>query len=112
MPGSLDLRFGIEYAGRRSACYRVRSGAHEPELFIERETTEDITHVSLHKSQKWHIKVNRKVVHRWARPPEFHLGYTRALLIIQTPAVATATDPAPSDARGLGLIEGSADAGH
>jgi hypothetical protein len=109
---SSDLRFGIECAGRRSGCYRVRSGARRPELFIEREGIERVAHVSLHQSGAWHIKINDAVVHVWQRPAEFQAGYTRAVAIIQTPPVATATVPAHPEARGLPLVEGCDDAGH
>jgi hypothetical protein len=109
---SNDLRFGIAYGGRRSGCYRVRSGARRPEVFIERENTKDVVHVSLHESGEWHVKINDVPVHEWFRPPESPPGYTRALVIIQTPACATAAEPAHPDARGLDLLAGSDDAGH
>jgi hypothetical protein len=40
----LDARFGINVGGRRSRCWRIRSGARKPEVFIEREGLEKVLH--------------------------------------------------------------------
>jgi hypothetical protein len=95
---SPDLRFGIEGDGRRSRCWRVRSGAHRPELFIEPEGLGHAMHVSLHASGRWHVKVQNNPIHRWLRPTEFHPGFTRALLIVQPQAVNVITAAPPADA--------------
>jgi hypothetical protein len=96
-----DLRFGIEVAGRRSYTWHVRSGAHKPELFIDRENLPPKVHLSLHASGEWHLRVRRRRVHQWRRPAELTPGYTRALAIVQPVTVATIELPAPTDARML-----------
>lgn len=104
---SRDLQFGIEVAGRRSYTWHVRSGAHQPELFIDRENLPPKVHLSLHTSGDWHMKVRRRKVHQWHRPAELTLGYTRALAIVQPVAVATVELPAPADVH---LLKVAADA--
>src|SRR5512132_1764903 len=94
------LRFGIEVDGRRSYTWRVRSGAKHPELFVERENLPRAIHLSLHASNRWHMKVRRKqTVLEWDRPAEITPGYTRALSIVQPPAVAMFMLPAPTEAQ-------------
>jgi hypothetical protein len=82
--GSPELWFGIRLGDRRSRCWRVRSGAHRPELFIEREGLEDFAYLSLHESGQWHMKVRGegKAV-QWLRPDEVTPGFTRAVCIVQ-----------------------------
>lgn len=95
---TLDVRVGIRVGGRRSRCWRVRSGANTPELFIEREGLEKAVHVSLHESGRWHLKALGKNVHEWLQPDEMHPGYTRAVVIVQPPGVASLTMPAVASA--------------
>ncbi len=86
-----DLRFGIELDGRRSRFYRVRSAAQLPQLYVEREGLDKFVHLSLHTSGQWHLKVKHggtRSVKGWPQPPEYVLGYTRAVLIVQPAAVA------------------------
>jgi hypothetical protein len=90
-----EARFGINVGGLRSRTWRVRSGVKRPELFIEREGLEDIAHVSLHESGKWHMKARGKAVFHWLRPDEIHPGYTRAMVIAQPWPVAMHADAAP-----------------
>jgi hypothetical protein len=89
MAKSVEAHFGITVDEKRSSCWRVRAGAHRPELFIEREHPGPSFHVSLHESGHWHMKVRDEVVREWLRPDEFHPGYTRAMVIVQPIAVAT-----------------------
>jgi len=95
---SPTLLFGIEADGRRSWCWRVRSGARLPELFIEPEGIGHEMHVSLHASGAWHVKVKGHPVHQWVSPNEFHPGFTRALLIVQPAALAKFTAVPPAGA--------------
>ncbi|GLI03805.1 hypothetical protein [Phytohabitans aurantiacus] len=97
---SPDLRFGIFVDGRRSYTWRVRAGANQPELFVERENFPRVTHVSLHASGQWYVRATRKRdLHRWPRPNEIVPGYTRALAIVQPVVVAMLDLETPSGAR-------------
>jgi hypothetical protein len=96
-----DLRFGIEVAGLRSYTWHIRSGAHQPELFIDRENLPPKVHLSLHASGDWHMRVRRRKVHQWRKPAELTPGYTRALAIVQPVAVATVALPPPAGAHML-----------
>jgi hypothetical protein len=107
---SPDLRFGIEVAGQRSYTWRVRSAVKSPQLYVERENLAGVTHVSLHTSKRWHVKVRDRKVHQWIRPAEITPGYTRALVIMQPVAVATISLPAPADALILNILKVPADA--
>jgi hypothetical protein len=104
---SPDLQFGIRVGTKRSFVWRVRSGAKNPELFIERENLPPAVHLSLHASGQWHMKVRRRKVHQWVKPAELTPGYTRALAIVQPVAVAVFTLPAPVGAQ---LLSQPADA--
>jgi hypothetical protein len=106
-PPGACLQFGIQVGGQRSYTWRVRSGAKNPELFVERENLPPAVHLSLHASGQWHMKVRRRRVHQWRKPAEITPGYTRALAIVQPVAVAMFALPAPADAHILKL---SADA--
>jgi hypothetical protein len=59
------LQFGIQVRGQRSYTWRIRSGAKNPELFVERENLPPTVHLSLHASGQWHMKVRRRRVHQW-----------------------------------------------
>jgi hypothetical protein len=100
---SPDLQFGIQVGGQRSYTWRVRSGAKNPELFVERENLPPAVHLSLHASHEWHMKVRRRRVHQWRKPTEITPGYTRALAIVQPVAVAMFALPAPAGAHILKL---------
>jgi hypothetical protein len=100
---SPDLQFGIEVGGQRSYTWRVRSGAKNPELFVERENLPPNLHLSLHASDQWHMKVRRRSVHQWSRPAEITPGYTRALAIVQPVAAAMFALPSPAGAHILKL---------
>lgn len=90
--GSPDLRFGIRLGAGRSRCWRVRSGARRPELFIEREGLEDFVHLSLHESGQWHMKVKGQGnAVQWLRPAEVTPGVTRAVCVVQPNAVVIET---------------------
>jgi hypothetical protein len=91
------VRFGITSDGKRSACWRLRSGMAKPELFLEREGQGRHWHFSLHERGQWHMKENGKPLFRWRRPPEVVPGYTRAVGIVQPIAVAHHNEPAPDD---------------
>jgi hypothetical protein len=106
---SPDLRFGIEVAGQRTYTWRVRSAANSPQLYVERENLAGVTHISLHTSGRWHIKVHDRKIHQWIRPAEMTPGYTRALVIMQPVAVATISLPLP-DAQFLNILKVPADA--
>ena len=93
-----DLRFGITGATLRARCWRVRSGARRPEVFLEREGLERLVHFSLHESGSWHLKVRGQALPYWKRPAEVHPGLTRAAVIVQPEAVATVTYPVHVDA--------------
>jgi hypothetical protein len=101
------LQFGIQVGGQRSYTWRIRSGAKNPELFVERENLPPTVHLSLHASGQWHMKVRRRRVHQWPKPAEITPGYTRALAIVQPVAVAMVALPAPAGAH---LLELPADA--
>jgi hypothetical protein len=100
---SPDLQFGIEVSGQRSYTWRIRSGAKNPELFVERENLPPAVHLSLHASDEWHMKVRRRGVHRWTKPAEITAGYTRALAIVQPVTVAMFALPVPVGAQILKL---------
>jgi hypothetical protein len=91
------VRFGITPDGKRSACWRLRSGMAQPELFLERESQGRRWHFSLHESGQWHMKENGQALFCWSRPPEVVPGYTRAIGIVQPVAVAHHDEPAPED---------------
>lgn len=91
------VRFGITSDGKRSACWRLRSGVAKPELFLEREGQGRRWHFSLHESGTWHMKEDRKPLFFWSRPPEVAPGYTRAIGIVQPVAVAHLDMPADDD---------------
>ena len=91
------VRFGITSDGKRSACWRLRSGMAKPELFLEREGQGRHWHFSLHESGQWHMKENGKPLFFWRRPPEVVPGCTRAIGIVQPIAVAHHNEPAPDD---------------
>jgi len=91
------VRFGITSKGKRSGCWRLRSGVAKPELFLEREGQGRQWHFSLHESGRWHMKENGKPLFFWARPPEVVPGYTRAIGIVQPVAVAHHDERAPGD---------------
>jgi hypothetical protein len=59
------LQFGIQVRGQRSYTWRIRSGAKNPELFVERENLPPTVHLSLHASGQWHMKVRRRREHQW-----------------------------------------------
>ena len=101
------LQFGIQVGGQRSYTWRIRSGAKNPELFVERENLPPTVHLSLHASGQWHMKVRRRRVHQWPKPAEITPGYTRALAIVQPVTVAMFALPAPAGAH---LLELPADA--
>ena len=92
------LQFGIQVGGQRSYTLRIRSGAKNPELFVERENLPPTVHLSLHASGQWHMKVRRRRVHQWPKPAEITPGYTRALAIVQPVTVAMFALPAPAGA--------------
>jgi hypothetical protein len=75
---SPDLRFGIEVAGQRSYTWRVRSAVKSPQLYVERENLAGVTHVSLHTSKRWHVKVRDRKVHQWIWP-RFRCRHRRTL---------------------------------
>ncbi len=106
----LNVRFGILVGRTRARCWRVRSGARRPEVFIEREGLERAVHLSLHESGDWHMKVAGKKAREWSRPEEFHAGYTRAAVIVQPPAIAALATAAPPNAVMVALEERSDDA--
>lgn len=99
MVSSIDVHFGIRVGPLRSRTWRVRSGARRPELFVEREGLERAAHVSLHESGQWHMKVGDAKVWQWDRPKPLRPGFTRALVIVQPPALAWRDDPPPAGAR-------------
>jgi hypothetical protein len=67
----------------------VRAGAHQPELFVEREGPfAKRFHVSLHASGQSHLRVDRQVKAYWPRPDEIVPGYTREVGIVQPVVVA------------------------
>jgi hypothetical protein len=89
--------FGITAGGKRSSYWRVRAGAKQPELFLEREGCDKRFHFSLHASGRWHMKEGRHERISWVRPGEVVPGYTRAVGIVQPVAMAHRGDPAPDD---------------
>jgi hypothetical protein len=90
--------FGITAgAGKRSSYWRLRAGAKQPELFLEREAYGKKLHFSLHASGRWHMKEGRHERISWVRPGEVVPGYTRAVGIVQPVAVAHRADAAPDD---------------
>lgn len=96
-----DLLFAITTGGRRSSYWRVRAGAKQPELFIEREnfTRHSQWHVSLHASKHWHLMNRRHEVLSWAQPAEQIPGYTRAIAIVLSVGVVHRGDVPPSDVK-------------
>lgn len=89
--------FGIAVDGKRSSYWRLRAGAKQPELFLEREGYGKKFHFSLHASGRWHMKEGRHERIVWVRPGEAAPGYTRAVGIVQPIAVAHRADRAPDD---------------
>lgn len=102
------LQFGIASGGSRTGCWRVRAGARQPELFVEREGYGRSFHLSLHTSGRWQLKVGREARVTWIRPGEFEPGYTRALTIIQ-PVAAIMEDGPPPEQAVLVSVRGDAD---
>lgn len=91
------IRFGITANGKRSSYWRLRAGAKQPELFLEREAYGKDWHFSLHASGQWHMKESGKARVTWTRPPEVVPGHTRAVGIVEPLVVAHREDPAPDD---------------
>lgn len=91
------IKFGITTDGKRSSYWRLRAGMKRPELFLEREAYGKNWHFSMHASDRWHMKENRKERVPWTKPNEVVSGYTRAVGIVQPVAVAHREDQAPGD---------------
>ncbi len=96
--GSPIIQFGIASEGKRTACWRVRAGMRQPELFLEREGYGKHFHFSLHASGRWHMKVSREERVSWVRPGEIVPGYTRAVGVVQPVATAVREDTPPEGA--------------
>ena len=61
------LCFGIVVNGRRYSYWRLRAGAKQRELFLEREGYGKQFHSSLHASGQWHMKEGRRGRITWSR---------------------------------------------
>lgn len=88
------LRFGIIVGGKRARYWRLRSGAHSAELYLEREGSGRHAHLSMHRSGEWHIDVNGVRPVNWRHPPALAFGQMRALAVVQHIGMAVVDEPA------------------
>lgn len=102
--GDRNIRFITVMRGDlRSRAIRVRVKRSDEEVFIEQEGIGEFTHLSLHRSGEWSLRLrpvsggSQATPHSWRRPSAYTNGLTPALWVGIPSGLISYEDPLPSE---------------